>query len=146
MRHETYATGTGPTNRPFFNLPHTMNIETPGCYGTGLVNLPIRAPTQDQWASAEFTKKMLLECVVQVMGAVLASDIHDPLSPDELPRLLREFEELEFKSPLNPEHQIRIVVRIQSRYDAVARGIFVAYQSSAFIAAGKLLLSGKKPQ
>ena len=146
MRHETYATETGLSGRIPFALPHTVNIETPGHYGTGLVSLPICFPIQDQWPSRELAEKMVLESVFQVMGAVLASDRRDPLPWSELPYLLREFEELEFKSPLNPTYQMRVVVRIQSRYDAMSRGIFVAYQNAAFIAAGKLLLSGKKPQ
>ncbi len=144
MRHENLAIeNVRPAWIPY-SMPRAVNIETPGYYGSGFISLPIRESIRDQWPSREVAKKLVLEEVAQVMGAVLASDIHDPLSAKELGEMLREFEEVEFKSPLDPSRKVQIVVRIQTRYGAMARGIFVAFQNAHLIAAGKLVMRGHK--
>jgi len=125
--------------------PQAVTIETPGYHGSTAVNPPQDWAGSTVWTNPETIRQWVLDSVVQVMGAVLASDLRDPLSLDALPGLSREFEELEFKAALNPAQPMRIVVRVQSRYQALCRGVFVAYQNTAFIAAGKLLLGQQPP-
>jgi hypothetical protein len=144
MRHENYPTETLSSGRASFVCPRAVVIETPGHYGSGFVTLPSCGPIKDQWPGRELSERLVLEGVVQIMGAVLASDRRDPVSNHDLPYLVREFEEVEFKSPLDPSRDVQVVVRVQTRYGAMSRGIFVAFQGAYLIAAGKLVLRGSK--
>lgn len=146
MKPDALPLESAPSGRIPPTAAHSVNIETPGYHGSASVNPPPGWAGPATWANPETTRQWVLDNVVQVMGAVLASDLRDPLALDALPDLPRAFEELEFKSALNPAQPMRIVVRVQSRYQALCRGVFVAYQNTAFIAAGKLLLGQQNPQ
>jgi hypothetical protein len=144
MKPECYtADNTLPSCIPC-PMPQVIHIETPGHYGTGYLNLPIGELVRGQWLGRNIAETLVLEGAAQVMGAVLASDRHDPAAPADISRLLREFEDVEFKSPVNPSREVRIAVRIHIRRGTVSRGIFVASQGAALIAAGKLALIGKR--
>jgi hypothetical protein len=144
MKPECYAAeDTLPDSIPLPML-QTIHIEVPGHYGTGYVALPLDKPFGNRWLGHNIAETWALEGAVQVMGAVLASDRHDPASPEDLCRLHREFEDVEFKSPLDPSRELRIAVRIHIRFGSVARGVFVASQGAALIAAGKLALIGER--
>lgn len=144
MRHENYPVDGLLPNRAQLAMPQTVRIERPGSFGSGLVSLPACKPIGKLWPSREVADKLVLDGVIEVMGAVLASDLYEPLDESELALMHAHFEELELKAPLDVHREVEVVVRVQSRYGAEIRGVFVASQGAFLIAAGKLVLTRKR--
>jgi hypothetical protein len=144
MKHENYSVDGLLPSRAQLAMPQTVRIEQPGSFGSGLVSLPSCKPIGKLWPSRQVADKLVLDGVIEVMGAVLASDLREPLDVAEFARMHAEFEELEFKAPLDVRRDIEVMVRVQSRYGAMIKGIFVASQGAFLIVAGKLVLTHKR--
>lgn len=140
MKPENYAYTNIGVGQPRFLEPRLVCIEVPGLSGTGYVSLPSEQLARSRWLGYGVLLEWVLEGAVQVTRAVLASDRYERgLPPGDSTLSLMEFEKLEFGDTLDPNGEIQFVVQIQTRSQALSRGVFAAYQGTAVVATGTIL-------
>jgi hypothetical protein len=139
MKPEKYANENFSPSRARCFESRLVCIETPGYSGTGYITLPAEQLVRCRWLGPDILREWVLEEVVQIMHAVLASDRHERGPQKEALLSLTEFAELEFSEPVDMNREIQCQIRIHARLGGISLGIFVAYQGTDLIAAGKLI-------
>jgi hypothetical protein len=136
LAHQS-VTDISPRQPPHW-MVDSLDVQAPGEYGTGHVDLLASQPIWQQWTGTDFADELVLAAAAQVMVELLATatDQTQPVAIQGYFPLA--FERIEYHASVAPRRPLTVTVEIETRFNNVARGTFVVVQNSVVIVTGKL--------